>query len=84
LRGLSIDLGAAAAAVPDCCEIAPPGPQQLAQYADTVSSELPPDPSEWRHQLVDEPLYKLLQEYYGSDFRLYNRIAAKNLERVAP
>lgn len=84
LRGLSIDLGAARSAVPDCCEIAPPGPQQLARYADTASSELPPDPSEWREQLVDEAIYKLLQEFYSSDFSLYNRIAAKDLESVAP
>ena len=84
LRGLSIDLGAAASAVPDSCEITPPGPQQLAQYADTISAELPPDPSEWRHQLVDEPLYKLLRKCYSSDFSLYNRIAAQNLERLAP
>ena len=42
------------------------------KYADTLSTELPVDPDEWRSQLVDERLCAQIVSYYAQDCRLYN------------
>lgn len=51
-----------------------------ASYADTPAGELPPEPALWRNQLIDEPIYNIIRNYYAQDFKLYNRSTENELE----
>ena len=51
-------------------------------YADTPPGQLPPDPEQWREQLVDDALVAAIKNYYAWDFKLYNRTADKTGEGV--